>query len=60
VNLTPPGFGTGTDVADLDANTAGTSGFVLFNVLSEGSDVSNALWDLNIVDNKPAYITALP
>ena len=60
MNLTPPGFGTGTDVADLDANTAGTSGFVLFNVLSEGSNVSNALWDLNIVDNKPAYITALP
>ena len=59
VNLTPPGFGTGTDVADLDASTAGTSGFVLFNVLPEGDNVSNAAWDLNIVDNKPAYVTAI-
>ena len=58
-NLTPTGFGSGNQVADLDANSVGTDGFVLFNSLPEGSNQSNAPWNNNIVDNKPAYISAI-
>ena len=58
-DLTQPRFSSGSDLADLDANGVGTDGFVLFNSLPEGSNQSNAPWDNNIVDSKPAYITAL-
>ncbi|MGI9239751.1 MAG: hypothetical protein ACR2RV_03060 [Verrucomicrobiales bacterium] len=58
-NLTPPGFGTGFDIADLDDAGVGTDGFVIFNTLPEGSNESNAPWDNNIVDSKPAYISAI-
>ena len=33
--LTPPGWGTGNDNADLDAAGAGADGFVLFNSIPE-------------------------
>ena len=58
-NLTPEGFGSGTDVADLDTAETGQDGFVLFNSVSEGTNISNRPWDENIVDNKPAYISAI-
>ena len=58
-NLTPEGFGSGTDVADLDTAETGQDGFVLFNSVSEGTNISNRPWDENIVDNKPAYIQQL-
>ena len=35
-DLTPEGFGSGTDIADLDANKLGQEGFVLFNSRPEG------------------------
>ncbi|MGD1979800.1 MAG: hypothetical protein PVJ98_10425 [Akkermansiaceae bacterium] len=58
-DLTPPGFGTGTDVADFDTNQLGQEGFVLFNSVAEGTNISGQPWDLNIVDSKPAYISTL-
>jgi len=58
-DLTPPGFGSGTDIADLDTNTAGQEGFVLFNSQPEGTNVAGQPWDQAIVDSKPAYISAI-
>lgn len=57
--LTPPGWGTGNDNADLDAAGAGADGFVLFNSIPEGGNQANTPWNQNIVDNTPAYISAL-
>lgn len=56
-DLTPPGFGAGTDIADLDANMLGQEGFVLFNSRSEGENQGGQVWDDQIVDSKPAYIS---
>jgi hypothetical protein len=58
-NLTPVGNAVGTDIADLDGAGVGTDGFIIFNTLPEGGNVSGAAWNANIVDNSPAYITAL-
>ena len=59
VDLTSATFGTGTEVADFDSNQLGQEGFVLFNSIAEGTNISNRPWDENIVDSKPAYITAI-
>ena len=59
VDLTPAGFSPGTDNADLDAQGAGADGFVLFNSVPEGTNVSNRPWDEAMVSNLPAYITSL-
>ncbi|MGI9239750.1 MAG: hypothetical protein ACR2RV_03055, partial [Verrucomicrobiales bacterium] len=59
VNLTPTGFNDGGDVADLDANNLGGDGFVLFNSTPEGGNLSGEPWNDNLVDNKPAYISAI-
>jgi hypothetical protein len=58
VNLTPPGFGSGTDNADLDAHGAGTGGFVLFNSVPEGTNVAGTPWNQSIVSNLPAYVSS--
>ena len=58
-DTTPPGFGSGTDVANFDSAGVGTDGFVLFNSVVEGTNISNRPWNENIVDSKPAYITSL-
>lgn len=58
-DLTPEGFGSGTDIADLDANKLGQEGFVLFNSRPEGENQGGQVWDDQIVDNKPAYISNL-
>lgn len=58
-DLTPPGFGTGTDLADFDGNQLGQEGFVLFNSVPEGANQSGRPWDEGIVDSKPAYISSL-
>ena len=63
VNLTPAGFGSGTDNADLDAQGAGTGGFVLFNSVPEGTNVAGTPWNQSIVSNLPpmsAASTAVP
>ena len=57
--LTPPGTGVGTDIADFDAANVANDGFVIFNSVPEGTNVSNRPWNESIVDNSPAYITAL-
>lgn len=57
-DLTLPGFGSGTDIADFDANSLGQEGFVLFNSQPEGTNVSNQPWDQALVDQKPAYISS--
>ncbi|MGI9239752.1 MAG: PEP-CTERM sorting domain-containing protein [Verrucomicrobiales bacterium] len=59
VDLTSPGFATGNEAADLDSASAGSDGFVIFNTVAEGTNVSNRPWNESIVDNSPAYITAL-
>jgi hypothetical protein len=58
VNLTPPGFGSGTDNADLDAQGRGTDGFVLFNSVPEGTNVAGTPWNQSIVSNLPAYVSS--
>jgi hypothetical protein len=58
-NLTPAGFGSGTDNADLDAENVGMGGFVVFHSVPEGTNLSGQPWDLGIVDQKPAYISAI-
>ncbi|MGB0145115.1 MAG: hypothetical protein ACPGAP_10125, partial [Akkermansiaceae bacterium] len=58
-DLTPPGFGSGTDIADFDANNLGQEGFVLFNSITEGTNLANRPWDENVVDFKPAYISSI-
>ncbi|MDE0595208.1 MAG: hypothetical protein OSB65_08180 [Roseibacillus sp.] len=58
VNLTPAGFGSGTDNADLDAQGAGTGGFVLFNSVPEGTNVAGTPWNQSIVSNLPAYVSS--
>ena len=59
LTLTPPGTGSGTDIADFDAANVANDGFVLFNSVPEGTNVSNRPWNEAMVDNTPAYITAL-
>ena len=58
-SLTPAGNSVGTDVADLDGMSVGGDGFVLFNSVIEGTNLSNRAWDEAIVDNKPAYVASL-
>ena len=58
-DLTPPGFGSGTDIANFDANNLGQEGFVLFNSVTEGTNIANRPWDENVVDFKPAYISSI-
>ena len=57
--LTPPGNGTGTDVADLDAANSGVDGFVLFNSIPEGGNQGGVPWADNMVDMSPAYVAAI-
>ena len=58
VDLTPAGFGSGTDNADLDAQGRGTDGFVLFNSVPEGTNVAGTPWNQSIVSNLPAYVSS--
>ncbi len=59
VDLTPPGNGVGTDVADIDSTGAASDGFYLFNSQPEGTNVSNQPWDQAPVDFLPAYVGSL-
>ena len=59
VDLTPPGNGVGTDVADIDATGAASDGYYLFNVQPEGTNISNRPWDENAVNSLPAYVGTL-
>lgn len=59
LDLTPPGFTGGTDVADLDAVPLGGDGFVLFHSIPEGGNLSGQPWNAGIIDMKPAYVTGL-
>jgi hypothetical protein len=58
LDLTTLSFGA-EDVADLDAQGAGAGGFVLFNSVPVGTNLSNRPWNENMIDNSPAYITAI-
>lgn len=58
VDLTPATNFDG-DIADLDSQGRGSDGFVVFNTLPAGGNVSGAAWDANSVINTPAYVTAL-
>ena len=57
--LTDPGHAVGTDVADLDANGSGGDGFVVFQSVSEGTNISNRPWDENIISSLPAYVSSI-
>jgi hypothetical protein len=59
VDLTPPGNGVGTDVADIDSTGAASDGFYLFNSQPEGTNVSGQPWDQAAVDSLPAYVGTL-
>jgi len=63
MDITPPGFGVGTDVTDMDAVAAGSGltidGHYLFNSVPEGTNIAGQPWALNAVDSLPAYITSL-
>ena len=58
-DLTSAGFGSGTEVADLDATGAAADGFVIFNSVPEGTNVANRPWDEALVNNSPAYISTM-
>ena len=60
VDLTPPGYATGTDIADLDAANVGNDGFFIFHSQPEGpGNHGGQPWADDSVDSLPAYITNL-